>query len=64
MSADTWVRCPICQGGLKDAQEAVRGDYEAYLNDDGTVRLWLRFVCTKCGATWEYTKDNIQRNTK
>lgn len=47
-----------------EKQYVVRGDYGVSLNDDRTVSVDLCFVCTNCGATWEYEKDGIQRNER
>ena len=48
MSADAWETCPLCH-----AVEAVREDYEIWLNEDGTVNIHFRAVCRKCGTRWE-----------
>ena len=52
MGASAWETCPFCH-----MEDVVREDYEIYLNDDGSVHIYFRAVCRKCGIKWELDRD-------
>jgi hypothetical protein len=52
MSADAWENCPFCH-----SKEAVREDYEMYLNENGSVLVYFKAVCRGCGTKWGFRKD-------
>lgn len=52
MSADAWETCPFCH-----TIDSVRGDYEIWLNENGSVHVDFKAICRECGIMWEIRKE-------